>query len=102
MLAPTLAWDLSRTRTYQLLEVKLNPTDDDIIDEIEANGRASAALLADVLEKNRHYVQDRIERLCSHDELVKVAPALYDTPEQAIEYTDVDYDTPTPAGDDRD
>jgi DNA-binding Lrp family transcriptional regulator len=65
-----------------------NPTDEDILNEIEENGRATVRLLADVLDKSRHYIQDRVERLQSHDMVIKVAPSVYDTPEQAENYLD--------------
>lgn len=67
-------------------DVELNPTDEDIIDEITSHGRASVQLLADVTGKNKTYIGDRVRRMREHGMLVEVAPRLYDTPDQAAEY----------------
>ena len=67
-------------------QIHLTDTDQSILDEIEAHGRATPALLADLTGRNTQHVRDRIKRLCEHGQLVKVSRGLYDTPEHADEY----------------
>jgi hypothetical protein len=64
----------------------LNPTDKDILEEIEDHGRATPKLLAKVLNKNKQYIVDRLEVIVARNELVKVETGVYDVPEQAEEY----------------
>jgi DNA-binding Lrp family transcriptional regulator len=66
--------------------IHLSPTDEEILEEIDANGRATVALIARVIGKSEQHVRDRVRRLVEHDVLVTVAPHLYDRPESAREY----------------
>lgn len=72
----------------------MNPTDEQILEEINENGRSTPKLLAELLDKHPQYIRDRIEILVAKNELVNVGYGLYDTPAQAA-----NYDSQTPAGD---
>lgn len=72
------------------LEIHTSPTDEDILSEIDENGRVTVSLLARIIDKNEQHVRDRVRRLVEHRVLVQVAPHLYDRPQSALEYLDED------------
>jgi DNA-binding Lrp family transcriptional regulator len=59
-------------------KIDLNDTDEAILNEISANGRATTTLLADVVDVSRTYAGDRVRRLREHEYLEEIAPNLYD------------------------
>lgn len=72
--------------TSQNQQIHTSPTDEAILDEIDANGRATVALIARVIDRNEQHVRDRVRRMVEHDVLMEVSPALYDRPESAEDY----------------
>lgn len=68
--------------------VSLNDVDEQILEEIRENGRATAGLLDKTIDKTRVYISQRIKRLREHDILIEVAPNLYDLGERQAEYED--------------
>ncbi|WP_096391457.1 winged helix-turn-helix domain-containing protein [Halopenitus persicus] len=71
-------------------DIHLSPTDEAILDEIDAHGRATTTLIARVIDKNEQHVRDRVKRLVEHGVLMTVAPHLYDRPEAARDYLPAD------------
>ncbi|WP_162993882.1 winged helix-turn-helix transcriptional regulator [Halalkalicoccus subterraneus] len=58
--------------------VRLNDVDQEILREIEDNGRATPGLLQDVVGVSRTYMSQRITRLEEHNYIEEIAPNLYD------------------------
>lgn len=69
-------------------KIRLNDTDEAILDEIRENGRATTTLLADAVGVSRTYTGDRVRRLLEHEYLEEVAPNLYDIADKGADKLD--------------
>ena len=67
-------------------DIHTSPTDEAILDELDAHGRATVALLARTIDKSEQHVRDRVRRLVEHGVLMQVAPHVYDLPKSARQY----------------
>lgn len=67
-------------------DIRLNSTDEAIIDEIEENGRATVTMLAKTLDKSNEHIRNRVKRMWEHGILIEPAPRLYDIADREDDY----------------